>query len=146
MISILKILDKIAKKQGIPRARVARLLDMKPETLTQMIAGNIRLTKHRLDQLIDFLELVNHKSAIIQWHERYKTYEHLKTITAFNNVDDVTLQAFASFIYFNNKFTGEEKRKINETILMYAIPHIESLPESIARIASDLYREKHGSN
>jgi len=146
MISIIRILDKIARKQGVTRPKLARLFGMKPDTFTQMVFGNIRLTKHRLEQLIDFLELNNYKTAIIQWHERHKVYEHLKVISAFNNVDDVTLQAFSSFIYFNDKLTGEEKRKINEIILMYCIPHIEGLPESIARIASDLYLEKHGSN
>lgn len=140
MIRIAKILDKFAKAQGITGATIARLLSMKDNTYNGMIAGKLQFTNFRFNQLIEFLELEPFRPAIEQWNEREKAYRHIKELKSMENVDDATVQALASFIFFKDKITPEQKQRINDLIFAFTLPHIKALPESMARIANDEYR------
>jgi predicted transcriptional regulator len=140
MIRIAKILDKYAKDQGIKGTTIAKLLSMKDNNYNGMVAGILQFTKYRFNQLIEFLELEQFRPALEQWNEREKVYRHIKTIKAMEDVDDATVQAFASFIFFKDKITIEQRQRINDLIFAFTLPHIKALPERMARIANDEYR------
>lgn len=140
MIQIAKILDLYAKSQGITGATIARLLSMKVNTYYGMVSGTLTLTKYRLNQLIDFLEIEQFRPAIDQWNEREKVFRHIRGLKSMEDVDDTIVMAFASFIYFKDKITPDQKQRINDLIFAYTLPHIKALPERMARIANDEYR------
>lgn len=140
MIRIAKILDMYSRSQGVASAAIARLLGMKVNTYYGMVNGTLTLTKYRLNQLIEFLELERHRPAIEQWNEREKTYRYVKELKSMEGIEDVTIQAFASFIHFQEHITIEQRQKINDLIFAFTLPHIKALPERMARIANDEYR------